>query len=116
MRQEQGRRNHHDRADRDWNPLHANGGAERVVEDGDEPVAEDRLVQPRLVVERGADVVPAFDHFAWCFYVECLIGVPDRGTAQVDEIGNDREAEEDRKEPTSTGQGRRISAGSAACR
>ena len=37
---------------RDRKPLHADGDAEQTVEAGDDPVAQDRLVEPRLVVER----------------------------------------------------------------
>ena len=76
------------------NALDADRHAEQMIEAGDDPVAQDGLVDPRLVVEPGVDVVAALHHLARSFHVERLVGVPDGRTAQVDEIGADGQEEQ----------------------
>ncbi len=73
-------------ANGDRQPLHTNGDAEQTIEAADDPVAQDRLVEPRLVVEGGTDVVTALDHLARGLYVERLVRVPDCRVSEPDEV------------------------------
>ena len=94
-RQEERRHDQHDSPERDRDALDANRHAEQMIEAGDDPVAQDGLVHPRLVVEHGVDVVAALHHLARSFHVERFVGVPDGRTAQVDEIGADCQEQQD---------------------
>ena len=72
-------------ADRNRDPLHRHRHAEQLVEAGDDPVAEDRLVDARLVVEGRKDVVAALDHLARRLDVERFVGVPDGRATEIHE-------------------------------
>jgi hypothetical protein len=52
-----------------------------------------------MVVETGIDVVARFDHLPGCFGVERLVGIPDRGISQTDDVRqNGGRQEPDEKE------------------
>ncbi len=89
-RQQERNEDHRDGAERDRDALDADRHAEHLVKRRDDPVAEDRFVETRLVVERGSDVIPALDHLPGGLDVERLVRVPDGGPIQVDEIRKDR--------------------------
>ena len=89
-RQKERGENHRHRRERNRQPLHADRHAKHLVERRDDPVAQNRFVQPRLVVECGADEIAALQHLARRLDVERFVGIPDRRTAQIDEVRQDR--------------------------
>jgi hypothetical protein len=66
-----------------------------MIEPGDDPVAQDRLVDAGLVVERREDVVAALDHLARRLDVERFVRVPDRRAIEIDEIRADCQYEQE---------------------
>ena len=102
-RQEERGQHHDDGGHRDGQPLHADRDAEDPVEARDDPVAQDRLVEARLVVERGGDEVAAFQHLAGRFDVVRLVRVPDRRAPEIDEVRADRQHEQ-QHEPGGPGE------------
>jgi hypothetical protein len=62
------------------------GHTEHVIRRGDRPVTQNGLVESRVVVEAGIDVVARLDHLPRCFGVKRLIGVPDRGVSKTNDV------------------------------
>ncbi len=78
----------------DTDALDGDGDAEQVVEAGDDPVTQDRLIEARHPVEPGVEIVAPENHLPGRLDVERLVRVPDGVGAQRDEEHRDGEGEE----------------------
>jgi len=87
--------------DGDWQPLHADRDAECFVERRDDPVAQDRLVQPREVIECRTDEIAALNHLARRLDVERFVRIPNRRPVEVYEVRqNRRRKEHEERQPS----------------
>ncbi len=68
-----------------------------MVRKAHQPIDEHRLGKTGFVVERGADPVARFEHFAACFGVPAFIAIGQPHRAKADEQQQDGEHYEDRE-------------------
>ena len=61
--------------------------SEQVVRPSDDPVRQDRLVEPRLRVEAWTDVVAGLHHGARRLRIERLVGIPQGRASKTDAVG-----------------------------